>query len=150
MRNRGPMDRELGACWLVTASNSATNSAGTRLRSSTGSSGKPLPGLETMLRPRPPPQRPDLPAPLVELAIPPSLPPCRRRCRRSSCRTGGAAFACDARRRPLCPSLREVRLLQRDLANGRVSPRWRTNATCSTSVTCVPNHAKRLGLGRSA
>ena len=49
----------------------------------TGSSDKPLPGPVTTLRPRPSAQRPDLPAPVAELAIPRSLPPCRRRSRRS-------------------------------------------------------------------
>jgi transposase len=44
----------------------------------TGSSGKPLPGPAPTLRPRPP----ALPA-RAELAIPRSLPPCRRRSRRS-------------------------------------------------------------------
>jgi hypothetical protein len=48
----------------------------------TGSSDKPLPGLVTTLRPRPPPRRLDLP-PLAEPAIPRSLPSCRRRIRRS-------------------------------------------------------------------
>jgi transposase len=47
------------------------------------SSDKPLPGLVPTLRPRPPAQRPGLPAPGAELAIPRSLPPCRRRRRRS-------------------------------------------------------------------
>ena len=49
----------------------------------TGSSDKPLPGPVTTLRPRPPAHRPDLPAPVAELAIPRSLPPRRRRSRRS-------------------------------------------------------------------
>ena len=49
----------------------------------TGSSDKPLPGLATTLRPRPATQRLPLPAPRAGLAIPRSLPPGRRRRRRS-------------------------------------------------------------------
>ena len=49
----------------------------------TGSSDKPLPGLATTLRPKPAAQRLALPVPGAELAIPRSLPPCRRRRRRS-------------------------------------------------------------------
>ena len=45
--------------------------------------GQATPGPGTTLRPRPPAQRPALPAPGAELAIPRSLPPCRRRSRRS-------------------------------------------------------------------
>ena len=47
-----------------------------------GSSDKPLPDPVTTLRPRPPAQRLSLP-PTAEVAIPRSLPPCRRRSRRS-------------------------------------------------------------------
>src|SRR5262249_22992676 len=49
----------------------------------TGSSDKPLPGLVTTLRPRPAPQPPALHVPAAELAIPRSLPLCRRRRRGS-------------------------------------------------------------------
>jgi hypothetical protein len=49
----------------------------------TGSSDKPLPGPVTTLRPQPATQRRALPVPGAELAIPRSLPPCRRRSRRS-------------------------------------------------------------------
>jgi hypothetical protein len=49
----------------------------------TGSSDKPLPGPVTTLRPQPATRRPAVPAPGAELAIPRSLPPCRRRSRRS-------------------------------------------------------------------
>jgi len=54
----------------------------------TGSSDKPLPGPATTLRPQPATQRPALPGgtgpvPGAGLAIPRSLPPCRRRRRRS-------------------------------------------------------------------
>jgi transposase len=49
----------------------------------TGSSDKPLPGPATTLRPRPATQRLGLPVPGAELAMPRSLPPCRRRSRRS-------------------------------------------------------------------
>ena len=49
----------------------------------TGSSDKPLPGPVTTLRPRPANQRLDLLVPGAGLAIPRSLPPCRRRSRRS-------------------------------------------------------------------
>ena len=45
----------------------------------TGSSDKPLPGPDTTLRPPLATPRPALPAPGAELAIPRSLPPCRRR-----------------------------------------------------------------------
>ena len=50
---------------------------------SAGSSDKPLPGLLTTLRPRQADRCPVLPMPGAQLAIPRSLPPCRRRSRRS-------------------------------------------------------------------
>jgi transposase len=49
----------------------------------TGSSDKPLPGLTTTLRPEPATRHPALPVPGAQLAIPRSLPSCRRRRRRS-------------------------------------------------------------------
>jgi len=49
----------------------------------TGSSDKPLPGPVTTLRPPPAAHRPDPPAAQAQPAIPRSLPPCRRRRRRS-------------------------------------------------------------------
>ena len=49
----------------------------------TGCSDKPLPGPLTTLRPQPATQRPALAVPGAEPAVPRSLPPCRRRSRRS-------------------------------------------------------------------
>ena len=60
-----------------------------------GSSGKPLPGLATTLRPQPAAQHPG-----AELAIPRSLPPCRRRSRGSrwSARSAARTNDLEARR----------------------------------------------------
>ena len=62
-----------------------------------------------------------------------------------SLHTGGAAFACDARRQQVRPSLRNVHLLQRDLANRPLNP-IAPNALCLTLVTCAPDQTKRLGV----
>ena len=62
--------------------------------------GKPLPGLATTLRPLPGTCRPALPAPGAELAIPRSLPSCRRRNRGSrwSARSAARTNDLEARR----------------------------------------------------
>jgi hypothetical protein len=66
----------------------------------TGSSDKPLPDLATTLRPEPAAQRLALPMPGAGPGIPRSLPPCRRRRRRSrwSARSGARTNDLDLRR----------------------------------------------------